>query len=153
MITLNANDSYRLRSSFLSVFVTHDDSVIEFCCGKAERDSVIDALCGKNGEQITNRLLWEFVADGNCRKHSYSEALSLLKNAENLYVFTEAIDNKRTSANAPVFAVSAEELGSLVKIPWYWNFYVFDSTLSWYVIFTDENERSYPEGVCFTNIR
>ena len=147
MVTMNGEDSYRIKCSFVSAFAVDKTYVNDALRGKRLEVSIAGITC------LTNGLLWECIVTEKWRKCEYSVAVSLLKKQTGkLFVLTDAVNNERVSADAPVFAAYADEVIELLAFPEFWNFYVFDATLSWCLIFTDECEATYPEGVCFTNI-
>ncbi len=147
MTTMNASDSYRIKCSFVSAFAADNEYVNDALHGKRIEVSIAGITC------LTNGLLWECIVTPTWRKYAYSEAVSLLKkHAGELFVLTDAVDNERVSADAPVFAGCADEVAEFLNAGGFWNFYVFDADFSWCIIFTDECEAAYPEGVCFANM-
>lgn len=147
MTTLNADDSYRLRRYFLSAFVADNNPMPETLHGNGTEVS------GNRVKYFANRLLWECIDIEGWRKCTHFQARSLLENLPGeVFVLTDAINNKKVSADSPIFEARPDEVIEFLSSPGFWNFYVFDSTISWCIIFTDECETAYPEGICFANI-
>ena len=149
MNIIQGKDAYAIRKNFLSAFIPYEPIVDYFLADIAKGKKACEMRI------MQNRLIWEYISvDGWHRCDSYESAISLLDQiAGEIYVITDGDNGAYAHGLSPIFLCSPHEAKKLFDTRGLWNFYVFDSTLSWVIAFTDECEAGHPNGVCFTTIR